>query len=181
MLVDGGTALAGAGAIARHLGLRHPRPALWPAEADARAYCALLESWAETALGRAVGALVWQDRAEGRALARELARELATGPLWPFAARWVWRRARHHYYADRGNARAAESRAREHLQLLAALLDQRPFLLGDHLTVADVSAWVHVARLERTAARSLLEESSVVAAWAGRVHAVPAIAAVLPP
>src|SRR5690349_16689580 len=55
VLVDGDAIVPDSTAIARHLETKHPQPALLPADAASRAYCALVEDWADESLYWVIG------------------------------------------------------------------------------------------------------------------------------
>lgn len=111
VLVDGATAVWESHAILRYLAARYGGPAFWPADPAARAAADGWMDWAQTALQPA----------------------FLDGVFWG------------HYRtppADRDTAAVARALART-AELFARLdraLADRPFLLGEHLTLADIPA-----------------------------------------
>jgi glutathione S-transferase len=179
VLVTEAGAVAGVPAIISLLEGRRASPALRPDDARARVYCGLLEHWAQDSLGPAVGALVWGDARAGARLADGITRELAPrGPrLW--MRRRVLRAARERYRVRELPAPAARVQAR--LELLAALLGDQAYLLGGGLTLADVSAYVHVVRLRLLGDDMPTGWSPVAARWVARLDANPAVATAVSP
>src|SRR5262249_57647718 len=114
------------------------------------------------------------------ALARA-AGELGGGPLlrWALGARFRLR--------SRGAGCSAtslghfEERLVGQLCTLAALLEQRAFLLGRTLTLADVAVFAQLAPLRRFVEAPLLDAQPEVVRWLERVAALPALPLPLPP
>src|SRR5690348_13485983 len=99
VLVDGGTAVADSSRIARHLEGRHPAPVLIPVTAEARAYAALLEEWADEALYPIVGAFKWLNPENRSAALANTVDEMAPPPLRPLVGRLLVRNVRRRYAA----------------------------------------------------------------------------------
>lgn len=182
VLVHAGRTLADSSAIVRYLEDEVPGPPLGPSDADARAYCDLLESWADEALAPLVEACRWLDPANRRATLARMVPEIAGGvPHWlvaPAVALRMRRRLRAAGYAPAMHAVAA-ARLRARLATLGGLLGEREFLLGRRPTRADVAAFAQLAGLRRCAERSLLADEPAVASWIARMEAVPALGAAL--
>lgn len=163
--------LIGAPAIVDWLERVVPVPGLLPAADAARAYCRLVEQWADRVLGSAVGAVLWRDAAAAAARARSLAAELAPGPLVPLVARWVRR--------GRGRPGRAPSEVAARLAVALEVLDGslagRPYLLGDALTVADVAVYVQLARLDLLGAGGTPPLGAATTAWRARLDAIEAL------
>lgn len=172
VLEVGDATLVGAHAIVDWLEANAPAPALLPAEPAARGYCRLLEQWADHVLGPLVDAALWGDRTTGAATARALAAEMVPGPLVRVAARWLRGRA----------ARCAPCPPHEvasRLALATAVVEDslgaRPYLLGRALTLADVAAYVQLARLDALAATAGVPLGDATRAWRARLDAVEAL------
>ncbi len=182
VLVQGGEAIADSRRIARHLEATHPAPVLIPAGAEARAYAALVEDWADQTLAFHVGALKWLNPDNRQAVLTNTAGEMAGAILRPLVRRIVLRRARRRY-GTVGVGPAAlehlETRLRDNLSALATLLDGKPFLLGREPTLADVATFAQLTCMQRYAERHLLDAVPVVADWLERLAAVPPVAAAL--
>jgi glutathione S-transferase len=176
VLEHDGRVLADSTAIVRYLEERFPDPPLLPPEPAARAYCELVEDWADGTLAFVVGAVRWLNPANRQAAVGLTARELGGGPLvgWALAARLRLR------YRAAGYSTAAlghfEERLGAELRTLAALLEQRAFLLGRTLTLADVAVFAQLAPLRHFAEAALLDAHPLVARWLERVAALPAVA-----
>lgn len=182
VLVEGGVPIADSSRIARHLETRHPEPALIPVAAEARAYAALLEEWADEVLYRMIGAFKWlSPENRGAALVNSV-NEMAPAPLRPLVGRVLRRTVRRRFaawgYTERSLPEVAE-RMCENLDTLATLLEEKAFLLGRVPTLADIAVFAQLAWMERYAERRLIARVPAVQAWLGRLGAVPAVAAAL--
>ncbi|HWP67105.1 MAG TPA: glutathione S-transferase family protein [Candidatus Limnocylindria bacterium] len=174
-LMLGERTLGSCDAIVRQLDVLWPEPPLAPREREARAYSDLLEGWADASLAGAVRRLAWGPEAERLRSARATASEVAAGPLaWLLAA--VLARRAAHLECTVEDARA---RLREHLQVLDALLGDRPFLLGRTPTRADFAAFAQLACARRCGDELRLDPWPAVSAWLERLDAMPAIGTAL--
>jgi glutathione S-transferase len=179
VLVADGQVVADSSAIARHLEAACPEPALLPADAAARAYCSLVEDWADESLYHVVGAFKWLDPANRATALARTGREVGGGPLAPLVARLAARRIAGRYRAWRYTAAALphfEERMRESLGWLATLVAGRDFLLGRTLTLADVAVYAQLAWMRTYAEARLLDDVPAVTAWLARLDAIPAVA-----
>jgi glutathione S-transferase len=176
VLEHDGRVIADSTAIAHYLEERFPDPSLLPPDPAARAYCALVEDWADESLAFVVGAFRWLNPANRAVALRATVRELGGGP----PVGWVLaRRARRRYRVAGWSAASLahfEDRLRADLRMLDGLLGDRAFLLGRSLTLADVAAFVQLRGLRRCAEERLLDAEPAVAHWAERVAALPAVA-----
>jgi glutathione S-transferase len=93
--------------------------------------------------------------------------------------RRVRRTARAWYRVALPDAPLAGVQAR--LDLLGALLGEQDHLLGGHLTLADVSAYVQVVRLRVLDDAPAIAWSPVVTRWLARLDAIPAVATAVSP
>jgi glutathione S-transferase len=183
VLCRGREVIADSSRIARYLEAQYPEPALLPADPAARAYCELLEEWADEALYFIVGAFKWLNPANRAAALRNTTGEIAGAVLRPLVGRLLARNVRRRYAAWGYGARELpdfEDRMRDHLTVLAALLADKPYLLGRTLMLADVAVFAQVAWMRRYAEARLLDAVPPVVAWLERLAAEPAIAAALP-
>lgn len=182
VLVHGKEVVPDSTAIARYLETLVPEPALRPVDPAARAYADVIEDWADESLGFVVGGLKWlnpDNRA--RAIARTMS-ELSPGPLQGVMGRLlaarIARRYRAQGYGADGQPRL-ETRLREALASLDALLEGRAFLVGREPMLADVAVFAQVAWMRGYAEARLLEQTPAVQRWCERLDAVPAIGAAL--
>src|SRR5437763_1858592 len=182
VLVHGAEVIADSSAIARWAEAHYPDPALIPTDPEAGAYCRLGEEWADEALYFIVGAFKWLNPANRSAALANTVSEVASGALGPLVGWALVRRIRRRY-AARGYTAAAlgglETRMRENLGVLAALLGDRPYLLGRSPTLADVAAFAQLSWMRRYAEARLLDGAPTVLDWLDRLAAVPPVAAAL--
>ncbi len=182
VLVQGGQVVADSTAIVRHLETLQPDPPLRPADPAARAYCDLIEDWADESLYHVVGAFKWLNPANRAAALHNTMSELGGGPLAPLIGRVVASRIARRYRAQGYGPEALghfEERMRDGLTTLEGLLGERSLLLGRSVTVADVAVFVQLAWMRGYVERRLLDDAPAVSAWLARLDAVPAISAAL--
>jgi len=182
VLVQGAEVIPDSSRIARFLEAAHPAPQLIPVGAEARAYAALLEEWADETLAFLVRAFKWLNPENRAAALANTVTEMAGLPLRPLVGRVVLRRIRRRYAATGigpGALPLLAERMRDNLDTLATLLEGKPYLLGRTPTLADVAAFAQLACMRRYAEQRLLDEVPVVGAWLERIAAVPAVAAAL--
>lgn len=180
VLVLGTEVIADSSRIARHLDASVPEPGLIPTDPAARAYALLLEEWADEALYFIVAAFKWLNPANRATALANTVTEITGGALRPLVG-WGLARNVRRRYAAWGYTPAAleqlEERMREHLDVLATLLSDKPYLLGRVPTLADVAVFVQLDFMQRYVERRLLDGRPVLGEWLARVGAVPAIAA----
>src|SRR4029450_13162409 len=80
VLDHAGRVIADPTAIAHYLEERFPEPSLLPPDPAARAYCTLVEDWADESLSFVVGAFRWLNPANRAVALRSTVRELGGGP-----------------------------------------------------------------------------------------------------
>lgn len=180
VLVHGRQTVPDSTAIAHYLETLVPEPALRPADPAARAYCDVLEDWADESLGFVIGGLKWLNPDNRpRALARTMG-ELAPGPLQGVVGRLlaarIARRYRAQGYGTDGVPRL-EARLRDALASLDGLLDGRAYLVGRSPTLADIAVFAQLSWMRAYAEARLLEGTPAVRRWCERLDEVPAIAA----
>jgi glutathione S-transferase len=178
VLIDRGQPIVDSSAIARHLDAEYPEPPLLPDDPAARAYCSVIEDWADEALYFVVGAFKWLNPANRREAIARTVPDLDAGTLAPVAAWWVSRQIVGRYRAWRYGPDALphfEERMRESLGWLSALLDGRPYLLGRALTLADVAVYAQLAWMRLYTEKRLLDGHSAVQEWLARLDAIPAV------
>jgi len=169
-------------AIVRWLEARHPDPPLLPSDPAARAYCDLIEEWADEALYFVVGGFKWLNPANRAAALASTAEELGGGLLRPLYARLHVRQVSRRYRAWGYGPDALdvlEQRMRDNLATLETLLDQRAFLLGRQGTVADIAVFAQLVWMRGYVERRLLDDVPRVARWLARMEQNPAVAAAL--
>jgi len=167
-----GRFVADSSEIALHLEERFPTPPLLPEDPVQRALCHVLEDWADESLyfyemrlrfGTRENAKRWlpvlaaHDAAPFRALApRILPRIFA----WQLRQQGIGRKSTAAVLAD----------LERHLSAVATLLDGREFLVGDALTLADISVFAQLFCIRGSAEGALaIEKEPSVVAWMGRI------------
>lgn len=171
--------LVGAAAIVAWLERAVPTPPLLPADDAARAYCRMLEQWADDVLGALVTAATWSDADTAGPASRRLASEIAPGP---FAGVVAWRLRRQARRRLRGAVADVAARLETALADVEAAIAGRRYLLGDALTVADVALAVQLVRLEALSAdRRLPVPGTTTRAWRDRLDAIDALRTALRP
>lgn len=182
VLVHGARTIADSTAIARYLEAEVPGPPLLPTDPAARAYCELLEEWADEALAPLVGACRWVNPANrATAIARTVPELAGAWPRWLVRRALVLRSGRR--YRASGMTRAGldgvVDRLRANLATLAGLLGGRELLLGRIPTVADLAVVAQLASLAACHEGETIAAEPAVAAFVERMGAIPAIAAAL--
>jgi len=183
VLVHGTDVIADSSAIARFLEARYPEPSIIPADPALRAYCALVEEWADEALYFVVGAFKWLNPENRAAAIGNTIPELADGWLRPVVARVIVRDQRRRYalwgYSD-ASLEQLQLRMHENLVTLESLLEGRAYLTGRTPSVADVAAFAQIAWMRRYAEARLLHGVPGVVRWLERLESIPEVAAALP-
>jgi glutathione S-transferase len=184
VLVDGTRVVPDSSAILRYLEEQHPEPSLLPNDPAARAYCGVLEDWADEALYPIVGAFKWLNRENrARALAATVD-EIAHGPLRPLVALAMVRRIRRRFavLGIRETSLAdLTSRMRESLRNVDTLLEGRPFLLGRQPLLCDIAVFAQLSWMRGYVEGRLLDHAPAVVAWLDRMSGIPAVDAACSP
>jgi len=123
----------------------YPTPAITPADPIARFFSLLLEDYADEWLWRPAMHYRWYNDEGAMHLSRHIVNELAADvPLPGFLKRWFIRqRQRRGFTAgdgvDENNRLQVEAIYHDNLATLEAILQQRPFLLGQQPSLADIA------------------------------------------
>lgn len=182
VLVQGGRVIADSTAIVRHLETLRPDPPLRPSDPAARAYCDVIEDWADESLSHVVGAFKWLNPANRAAALRNTMHEIGGGPLSPLIGRVLALRVARRYRGEGYGPDAMphfEERMRDSLQTLEQLIGDRPLLLGRTITVADVAVYAQLSWMRNYVEKRLLDDVPGVAAWLARLDDVPAVSSAL--
>lgn len=178
VLVINGAGVSGSSRIARLLDDRFSSPPLLPRDDAARAYCHLVEDWADEALSWVTRGFKWlnpKNRAAATAAAAETAGRLVPAALAAFRMR---ARIRRRYAALGYTARTLselEARMGAHLACLDHLLGDKPFLLGKYVTLADIAVYAQLAWLRKYEERRLLASATHVCHWIESLDEVDAL------
>lgn len=174
---DGGRVVADSTDIARYLEERYPAPALVPSSPRERALCHMLEDWADESLyfyevrmrltiphnaRRTIG---WLTLAEPRPI--------------QMAAQLIVPRITKDIAAKQGIGRKPVAmvieEARRHVEALSDFLGEGSFLVGDSLSLADISVFAQMFCIRGTdEGGELVEARPAVARWMDRVDAATA-------
>ena len=182
VLVHDGEVIADSSSIARWAEARYPDPVLIPDQPEARAYCLLMEEWADEALYFIVGAFKWLNPVNRNAALTNTVTDITTGALAPLVGWTLARRIRRRYAAwgyTPARLDALEARMRQNLEVLAALLADRAFLLGQSASLADVATFAQLSWMRRYAEARLLDDVPNVVDWLDRLASSPPVAAAL--
>ena len=148
VLVDGGEVIADSTAIALHLEERHPLPALLPVDPETRARVLLLEDWADTALAAGARQALLQAAAADPVLRtallpaatpdslRRLVGALPAGVMAPVSEA-----------VGELMAPCEARQLRRNLEQLTLLVRERPYLVGDRLSLADLAVVAQLSLL----------------------------------
>ncbi len=181
VLVADGIPIADSSRIVRVVEERFPRPPLLPRQPEARAYCDLLEEWADEALTWIVRAFVWlnpRNRKTAYAACRDWAGRLPVSVAGTLAHLTMARRLRAWGYTRRALPEL-EARMKSNLASLDELLGENRFLLGKYLTLADIAVYAPLAWMQKYEERRLLDSAPRVRQWMDRLAGVPEIRAAL--
>ena len=151
VLVDGSKTISDSTEILLHLEAAYPEPALLPTEAAARTECLVLEDWADAAFMALTRRLVyWNLRAKPGAIealffpsARGITRRIRDA-----VARRV---LRDRFRLSERQNRQDEPEARRLARLAVERLGTNRYLVGDSVTIADVTLAAMTAPLTRAA------------------------------
>ena len=144
VLVDGADVISDSTAIAQHLEVKQPEPALLPADPALRAQVLLFEDWADTALAAGVRLALVQAAAADPVLRGGLLPEATPAPLRSLVgALPAGVLSGLGQVIDHGGL----EQLRANLQSLCALVEQRSFLAGDQLSFADLAVAAQLSLL----------------------------------
>ena len=145
VLVDGAAVIADSSAIARHLEVLQPEPALLPQAPALRAQVLLLEDWADTALAAGARLALLQAAVADPLLRGALLPDATPAPLRsllgavPAAPLAVLGQV-----LDHGGL----EELRANLDQLVALVQAQPYLVGERLSLADLAVAAQLSLLK---------------------------------
>lgn len=175
VLEDRGTVIADHREIVRYLETLVPEPPLLPAQGDPRdrAWCHLLENWADESLyffdlwfrfGVSANAGEWSDRASQSE--SPMLRAATKRALTP-----VMRGVLRAQGIGRMRPEKIMDTFQRHLEALETLLLSAEWLVGDHLTIADIAVYSQLAGSSETdECVQALAEHRPVLEWMERVN-----------
>lgn len=148
VLVDGSEVIADSTAIALHLEARHPLPALLPADPAEKARVLLLEDWADTALASGCRLALLQAAAEDPVLRSGLLPEATPTPLRQLVSGLPSGLVGGMTDAI-SSVLAQQQRSQLHtnLEQLVVLTAERPYLVGEQLSLADLAVVAQLSLL----------------------------------
>lgn len=178
VLLAGERAIADSSQIARDLDEAFPRPGLLPKDPQQRAYCHLIEEWADESLSFIIGAFKWLNPAN-RERAYSATAELAAGMPAAKLALFVVRRRITRRYRAAGYRPASlphlQERMAENLAQLRDLLEDKSFLLGRYVTLADLSVFAQLHWMSGYEEKRLIDAVPEVRRWMDQLEAVAEI------
>ncbi|NDG73869.1 MAG: glutathione S-transferase family protein [Synechococcaceae bacterium WB8_1B_136] len=144
VLVDGAEVLADSSTIAAHLERTQPEPPLLPADPQERARVLLLEDWADTALAAGARLALVQAAAADPVLRSGLLPDAT-----PAALRSLVGALPSGVLAGVGQVidHGGLQQLRRNLEQLTLLLTDRPYLVGDQLSLADLAVAAQLSLL----------------------------------
>ena len=144
----GSRMLADSGAICEYLEETNPEPPLMPRNAEDRYEVRRLVAWFDDKFYREVTNKLLGER--------------------------VFRKVMNTGYPDSTNVKAGARAIKDHLDYMAHLLDQRRWLAGDSLTLADFAAAAHLSCLDY-----ISDRSDTVKDWYAKIKSRPAFRGIL--
>ena len=147
-----GLTLADSAAICEYLEEVHPEPPLMPTSPAARAEVRRLVAWFDDKFHREVTANLLYERVNKKIMQKG--------------------------YPDSANVKAGARNIKYHIDYMDWLLDQRRWLAGDHMTMADFAAAAHFSCLDYI--RDVdWDRSATVKEWYATIKSRPAFRSVL--
>ncbi len=147
-----GMMMAESAAICEYIEEKHPVPALLPAAAESRFEVRRLVSWFDDKFHQEVTSKLLYERVNKKVM--------GTG------------------YPDSTHVKAGAKAIKYHLDYMAWLLDQRRWLAGDVMTLADFAAAAHLSSLDYISDVDW-NRSEVVKDWSAKIKSRPAFRSIL--
>jgi len=167
-----GQIIADSSAIVSYLETLKPEPALLPADNSQREHVLLLEDWLDEALQPALARLTYTYNAlHPQALIHS---PISTGLPWldrfkPVLIPVLLRRSMRKQGLTGAMLPALEARAREVLNHLQALLKDRTYLVGEQLSLADLTLFAHLSVLDKLPMLQTAAELQWLRDWQSRM------------
>ncbi len=158
--------------IAYYLEAQFPKPALIPGDAKLKAKCHLYEDWADESLNFYMMKLRWLPQNRAR-WARELVKY--DNAFWRFVISRLVAKRTLDILDKQGVGRKSEQAALKdlgrHMQAIAADLQGSDYLLGDSLSLADISVFVQLKWLyENREGKAVIDQYPGINEWRSRVE-----------
>ena len=147
-----GMILSESAAICEYIEEKHPSPALMPADAEGRFEVRRLVSWFDDKFHHEVTANLLYERVNKKVMGAG--------------------------YPDSKNVKTGARAVKYHLDYMAWLLDQRRWLAGDDMTLADFAAAAHLSALDYISDVDW-NRSAVVKDWYAKIKSRPAFRSLL--
>ncbi len=167
-----GRRLSDSSDIARQLESTYPDPPLWPADVRQRSLCHFLEDWADESLYFYHLRLSYTFPHNARRLVPELmsADGAVLGRLAELVVPGALRAQLHQQGLGRKPEAMVVQDLRQHLRSVSGWLDGQQWLVGERLSIADISVFAQLSAIGRTdEGERLLEQHPEVVAWMARV------------
>jgi len=153
LVEDSGHAICGAEALGEYLEEQYPKINLLPGDAFARAEIRRLVAWFDVKFYTEVSEPL---------LTEKVVKRFMSGPAAP----------------DMSRVRAASQRLKAHLDYVAWLAEQRSWLGGDELSLADLAAASHLSAIDYLGAVDWAE-NPVAKSWYQRIKSRPSFRVLL--
>jgi glutathione S-transferase len=151
VLVDGSRAISDSTEILLYLESAYPEPALLPSDPEARAECLLLEDWADAAFMALTRRIVYWNLVETPDAIEALFFPAARGTTRRIRGAEARRVLRDRFHLSERQNEQDEPEVRRLARLAVDRLGGRTYLVGDSLTLADVTLAAMTAPLVRSA------------------------------
>jgi glutathione S-transferase len=155
-----------------------PSPPLYPADPEQRFFSLLLEDYADEWLWRPAMHYRWYSSEGAMFASRHLANELMAGiPLPGWAKRFYLRRRQRGGFTEgdgvsRDNRREVEAVYHDNLAWLSAVLQERPYLMGNSPSLVDIAFMGPMFRhfsLDPVPAEIMRQKAPAVLEWVARL------------
>ncbi|RVT81954.1 glutathione S-transferase family protein [Rhodobacteraceae bacterium CCMM004] len=148
----GGATLSESGAICEYIEEVHPSPPLLPTTPEGRYEARRLVAWFDDKFFQEVTSKLLYERVNKKVMGQG--------------------------YPDSGNVKAGAKNIKFHLDYMAWLLDQRRWLAGDQMTLADFAAAAHLSALDYISDVDW-NRSETVKDWYAKIKSRPAFRSIL--
>ncbi|KMW59706.1 Glutathione S-transferase family protein [Candidatus Rhodobacter oscarellae] len=152
VLKMGGRVMTESAAICEYIEEAHPQPALMPEGKDARFEVRRLVAWFDDKFHQEVTSKLLYERVNKKIMGRG--------------------------YPESKNVKAGAQKIKYHLDYMGWLLDQRRWLAGDVMTLADFAAAAHLSALDYISDVDW-NRSAVVKDWYAKIKSRPAFRSIL--
>ncbi|KEQ19652.1 glutathione S-transferase family protein [Endozoicomonas numazuensis] len=173
VLVSGKQTVTDSTDICRFIEQQYPDKPVYSDSADESALIHVLEDWADESLYFMEMYFRFAIKTNSKAMLPLL---LAHDPVWlrwlvgPLVVNGV-KGILNRQGTSRRSTEQLQKDLKSHVNALESMLGKQPFLVADHLTMADLSVYVQLKRINQTPEGSaVISESLIVVNWLKRIH-----------